>query len=123
MSNKKRISKKIREIENNKLKNFVWKIEIAGKNAEVASLKFMNLFETQKSFRDSILNSIPVTEKDIEFYNYVNEIRKVTPLDDHNATKLCKLVPVEHRDAVLKLIIAGFPSDEAYHLIKETYKI
>lgn len=142
MSNKKRISKRTQKIENKKLLNFYLRFDKAAKAAESASVSFLafvngvniviskvqdakekfvgtaKLFSEHKmgfAFSDNIISSV-------EALNFINDVRALSAVDDMESKKILAHMPEDTRTPLLELLKVGYSLEDAYFLIKDTFK-
>ncbi|MBD8081145.1 hypothetical protein [Chryseobacterium caseinilyticum] len=139
MSNKKRISKKIREIESKRILRFKIRLNIAcvGSSEAVAVLDRVNkiLLESilkMNNFQDRIVRAcseytygfdvadqIRMNGKTLDF---LYEVRKLSGVDDMESKRILADMPEDTRDPLLNLLIVGYELSEAYILVKDTFK-
>ncbi|MBO6184188.1 MAG: hypothetical protein J6O88_05760 [Chryseobacterium sp.] len=142
MSNKKRISKRIQEIESKKIKRFYFGIDNAGIAASNASIAlgimsdgFFKTVEILNNFSHRIGRGIKVFSEyqygidfaDInlttnESLSFINDVIALTGIDDMESKVILTKMPEHTRTPLLELLKVGYNLNDAYELIKDTFK-
>jgi hypothetical protein len=142
MSNKKRINKKILQIEKKKLSNFYFRFDKAAKDAEKASVTFLAvvngvniLISKIQDAKEEIIGTAKLYseyQSGIDFSDtiimtgeilgFLNDVRALTGVDDMESKRILAKMPEISRQPMLELIKVGFTLEDAYSTIKDTFK-
>lgn len=123
MSNKKRIYKKIKHIETRSFSKSMKSAYIAGFNAGDLMKKLVSVVELNTDIlRKTLLKRKDFIAGRISKELFIQEVKKLTPLDHKSIVDICKEIPCKLHNDYKGLLIAGFDAHEALELLKETYK-
>ncbi len=142
MSNKKRISKRIKKIENKKLLNFYFRFAKSANAAESAAVSFLafvngvdiviskiqdakekfvgtaKLFPQHQMGIDFAVNILTTGES----LSFINDVRALTGIDDMESKVTLAKMPEHTKIPLLELLKVGYNLNDAYELIKDTFK-
>lgn len=142
MSNKKRIYRRISQIEKKKVLNFYFCLDKAAKTAEktVVSLGMIanGFFSMMKSMNviadrmDREIKIYPEHQMGVDFADYlittqeglsfINDVRSLTGVDDMESKIILTKMPEHTKIPLLELLKVGYNLNDAYDLIKDTFK-
>lgn len=135
MSNKKRIKKRISQLERLQWVRFAKAFENCAIQAEKAGAKIAKMLSSVYENKDALKRIVQVFDEhqqgifftgiinDSEFDDFVFNMRKLTGYSEAYINNLCISLPKEHWKTVEGLVTYGFSLEDAVAEIIETFRL